>query len=93
MKKVFHMFVLFAELVLNFMVLSILWNSTLYIELVGIVILWLLLLVRLSLKMKKENSPEFKQKFYRRLVLVMAIPMIIFIILVIGFIIGLSMVI
>ena len=93
MKKVFHMFVLFAELVLNFMVLSILWNSTLYIELVGIVILWLLLLVRLILKMKKENSAEFKQKFYRRLVLVMAVPMIIFIILVIGFIIGLSMVI
>ena len=93
MKKVFHMFLLFAELVLNFMVLSILWNSTLYIELVGIVILWLLLLVRLILKMKKENSPEFKQKFYRRLVLVMAVPMIIFIILVIGFIIGLSMVI
>ena len=93
MKKVFHMLVLLAELVLNFMVLSILWNSTLYIELVVIVILWLLLLVRLILKMKKENSAEIKQKFYRRLVLVMAVPMIIFIILVIGFIIGLSMII
>ena len=93
MKKIFHMFVLFAELVLNFMVLSILWNSTFYTELVVIVILWLFLLVRLILKMKKENRAEIKQKFYRRLVLVMAIPMIIFIILVIGFIIGLSMVI
>ena len=93
MKKIFHVFVLLAELVLNFMVLSILWNSTLYTELVVIVILWLLLLVRLILKMKKENSAEFKQKFYRRLVLVMAVPMIIFIILVIGFIIKLSMVI
>lgn len=93
MKKIFHMFVLFAELVLNFMVLSILWNSTFYTELVVIVILWLFLLVRLILKMKKENSAEFKQKFYRRLVLVMAVPMIIFIILVIGFIIKLSMVI
>ena len=93
MKKIFHMFVLFAELVLNFMVLSILWNSTLYIELVVIVILWLFLLLRLILKMKKENRAEIKQKFYRRLVLVMAVPMIIFIILVIGFIIKLSMVI
>ena len=93
MKKVFHMFVLLAELVLNFMILSILWNSTFYTELVVIVILWLFLLVRLILKMKKENSAEIKQKFYRRLVLVMAVPMIIFIILVIGFIIGLSMVI
>ena len=93
MKKIFHMFVLFAELVLNFMVLSILWNSTFYTELVVIVILWLFLLVRLILKMKKENRAEIKQKFYRRLVLVMAVPMIIFIILVIGFIIGLSMII
>ena len=93
MKKIFHMFVLFAELVLNFMVLSILWNSTFYTELAVIVILWLFLLVRLILKMKKENRAEIKQKFYRRLVLVMAVPMIIFIILVIGFIIKLSMVI
>ena len=93
MKKIFHMFVLFAELVLNFMVLSILWNSTFYTELVVIVILWLFLLLRLILKMKKENRAEIKQKFYRRLVLVMAVPMIIFIILVIGFIIKLSMVI
>ena len=93
MKKVFYVLFLLAELVLDLMLLSVLWNSTLYIEIVMIVILWAAILVWLLLKLKRADDTAIKRKLYRRLILGMATPAFLFVVLVIWFIIRLSMVI
>ncbi len=93
MKKVLYMLLLLVELILDLAVLSLLYNNTAYIAIAAVVVIWLALLIYLVPKLKKAEDEAIKRKLYRRLVLVMAAPIILFIILVIGFIIGLSMVI
>ena len=91
MKKALYIILLIAELVLGLAILSILWNSTFYLAMGVIIAVWAALLVWVLLKLKKTEDAAAKRKLYRRLVLVMASPTIIFVILVIGFIIAFSM--
>ena len=92
MKKALYVLLVLAELLATFAILSALWNSTFYLAVTIIVIIWLALLVRLIPKMKKADDAVTKRKLYRKLIFVMASPIIVFIILVIVFIIRFSMV-
>ena len=93
MKKVFYILLLIAEFIVDILILSGLWNSTFYIEIAIIVAVWAALLGFWIFKFKKAGDETAKRKFYRRLPLVMASPVAVFIILTIVFIIRLSMVI
>lgn len=93
MKKVLYAILVFAELLLGLAALSVLWNNTSYIAVAVIAAIWAVLLVWVLLKLKKADDAAIKRKLYRRLALVMASPVMIFIVLVIVFIIRLSMVI
>ena len=91
MKKTLYVLLLLAELFLDITVLSLLSNGSFYIAITAIVAVWIALLIYLVPKLKKADDEAIRRKLYRRLVLVMAAPMMIFAILVVGFVIAFSM--
>ena len=91
MKKALYIILLIAELVLGLAILSILWNSTFYLGIAVIVIIWAALMIWVISKLRKADDEAIKRKLYRRLALVNASPVIVFMILVIWFIIAMSM--
>ena len=92
MKKTTYILLLVVELLAGLLILSGLWNSTSYLAVTAIVFVWVALLVRVVPKLKKAEDEALKKKYRRRLVLVMATPVIAFIILAIWFIIRFTMV-
>ena len=93
MKKVLLVLLLLAELLLDLAVLSLLRNNSCYIGIVCTVIIWGAMLLSLVPKLKKADDAASRRKLCRRLIAAMAVPVVICIILVIGFVIGLSTVI
>ena len=93
MKKVFYGILLAAELALSAVCMSLLWSNTAYIAMAIIIAIWVALLIWVLLKLRKADDAAIKRKLYRRLALVMVSPVVMFVIAVIIFIIGLSMVI
>ena len=91
MKKALYGLLLIAELVLAAMILSLLWNSTFYLGIAIIVIVWAALMAWVLVKLKKADDEAMKRKLYRRLALANGSPVLVFIILVIWFIIAMSM--
>jgi hypothetical protein len=91
MKKTLYVLLLIAELFLDITVLSLLSNGSFYIAIAAIVVIWIALLIYFVPKLTKADDVAIKRKLYRRLVLVMAVPMMIFAILVVGFVIAFSM--
>ena len=91
--KILYIILLLVELTLDFMALSILWNSSFHIGVIIISLIWGALLLTLIPKFKKADDAVAKRKVYIKLVLTMILPVIIFVILVIAFAIKLSTVI
>ena len=91
MKKVLYGLLLLVEAIAALMIMSILWNSTFYLAVAAIVVIWAVLVTWVLIKLKKADDGVMKRKLYRRLVLANGSPVIVFIILVIWFIIAMSM--
>ncbi|MBR5266904.1 MAG: hypothetical protein IKU20_01760 [Lachnospiraceae bacterium] len=91
MKKILYVLLLLVELVLTYGIISSLWNSTFYLAVAMILIIWAALLVWVLLKLKKADDVKTRRKLYLKLALANASPLFVFIILVIWFIIAMSM--
>ena len=91
MKKVLYGLLLLVEAIAALMIMSILWNSTFYLAVVAIAVIWAALVTWVLIKFKKADDEAMKRKLYRRLALANASPVFVFIILVIWFIIAMSM--
>ena len=91
MKKVLYGLLLLVEVIAALMIMSILWNSTFYLAVAAIVVIWAALVTWVLIKLKKADDEALKRKLYRRLALANASPVFVFIILVIWFIIAMSM--
>lgn len=90
MKKVLYGLLLLVEAIAALMIMSILWNSTFYLAVAAIVVIWAVLMAWVIVKLKKADDEAMKRKLYRRLALANGSPVIVFIILVIWFIIAMS---
>ena len=91
MKKVLYGLLLLVEVIAALMIMSILWNSTFYLAVAAIAVIWAALVTWVLIKLKKVDDEAMKRKLYRRLALANASPVFVFIILVIWFIIAMSM--
>lgn len=91
MKKVLYGLLLLVEVIAALMIMSILWNSTFYLAVAAIAVIWAALVTWVLIKLKKADDEAMKRKLYRRLALANASPVFVFIILVIWFIIAMSM--
>ena len=91
MKKVLYGLLLLVEAIAALMIMSILWNSTFYLAVAAIAVIWAALIAWVLIKLKKADDEAMKRKLYRRLALANASPVFVFIILVIWFIIAMSM--
>ena len=91
MKKVLYGLLLLVEAIAALMIMSILWNSTFYLAVAAIAVIWAALVTWVLIKLKKADDEAMKRKLYRRLALANGSPVIVFIILVIWFIIAMSM--
>ena len=90
MKKVLYGLLLLVEAIATLMIMSILWNSTFYLAVAAIAVIWAALIAWVLIKLKKADDEALKRKLYRRLALANASPVFVFIILVIWFIIAMS---
>ena len=90
MKKVLYGLLLLAEAIAALMIMSVLWNSTFYLAVAAIAVIWAALIAWVLIKLKKADDEAMKRKLYRRLALANASPVFVFIILVIWFIIAMS---
>lgn len=90
MKKVLYGLLLLVEAIAALMIMSILWNSTFYLAVAAIAVIWAALVTWVLIKLKKADDEVMKRKLYRRLALANASPVFVFIILVIWFIIAMS---
>lgn len=90
MKKVLYGLLLLVEAIAALMIMSILWNSTFYLAVAAIAVIWAALVTWVLIKLKKADDEAMKRKLYRRLALANGSPVIVFIILVIWFIIAMS---
>ena len=90
MKKVLYGLLLLVEAIAALMIMSILWNSTFYLAVASIAVIWAALVTWVLIKLKKADDEAMKRKLYRRLALANASPVFVFIILVIWFIIAMS---
>ena len=90
MKKVLYGLLLLVEVIAALMIMSILWNSTFYLAVAAIAVIWAALVTWVLIKLKKADDEAMKRKLYRRLALANASPVFVFIILVIWFIIAMS---
>ena len=90
MKKVLYGLLLLVEAIAALMIMSILWNSTFYLAVAAIAVIWAALVPWVLIKLKKADDEAMKRKLYRRLALANASPVFVFIILVIWFIIAMS---
>ena len=90
MKKVLYGLLLLVEVIAALMIMSILWNSTFYLAVAAIAVIWAALVTWVLIKLKKADDEAMKRKLYRRLALANGSPVIVFIILVIWFIIAMS---
>ena len=90
MKKVLYGLLLLAEAIAALMIMSVLWNSTFYLAVAAIAVIWAALIAWVLIKLKKADDEAMKRKLYRRLALANGSPVIVFIILVIWFIIAMS---
>ena len=90
MKKVLYGLLLLVEAIAALMIMSILWNSTFYLAVAAIAVIWAALIAWVLIKLKKADDEAMKRKLYRRLALANGSPVIVFIILVIWFIIAMS---
>ena len=91
MKKVLYGLLLLVEVIAALMIMSILWNSTFYLAVAAITVIWAALVTWVLIKLKKANDEAMKRKLYCRLALANGSPVIVFITLVIWFIIAMSM--
>ena len=91
MKKVLYGLLLLVEAIAALMIMSILWNSTFYLAVAAIAVIWAVLVTWVLIKLKKADDGVMKRKLYRRLALANGSPVFVFIILVIWFIIAMSM--
>lgn len=91
MKKVLYGLLLLVEVIAALMIMSILWNSTFYLAVAAIAVIWAALVTWVLIKLKKADDEAMKRKLYRRLALANASPVFVFIILVIWFIVAMSM--
>ena len=91
MKKVLYGLLLLVEAIAALMIMSILWNSTFYLAVAAIAVIWAALVTWVLIKLKKVDDEAMKRKLYRRLALANASPVFVFIILVIWFIVAMSM--
>ena len=90
MKKVLYGLLLLVEAIAALMIMSVLWNSTFYLAVASIAVIWAALVTWVLIKLKKADDEAMKRKLYRRLALANGSPVIVFIILVIWFIIAMS---
>ena len=93
MKKVLYIVLLFIELVLDVLLMSLLWSNQAWLAWGIIAVVWGGLLIWQVLALKKVSDDISKKRIYRRIALSMLVPIVGFIIVVIWFIIALSRVI
>ena len=93
MKKALYVFLLITELVFDILTMLLLWSNSFMIPFAVIVAVWAALMVWQIWMLAKAADAAARLKIYRRIALVMAVPVIGFLILAIWAIVRLSMVI
>ena len=86
MKKVLYAILLIVELIFACLSILLLWSNPFRIPCAIIVAVWVVLMVWQICMLTKAADAAAKQKIFRRIALVMAVPMIGLLILVIWFI-------
>jgi hypothetical protein len=88
MKRILYFILLIAELVVGFLLMSLVWRTTLYIPCVIVAAVWAALMAWQIVSLSKAKDAAAQKKILRNIVFVMLIPTAVFIVLFVWFIIA-----
>ena len=91
MKRVLYFVMLIAELAVGFFLMSLVWRTTLYIPCIVVAAVWAALMAWQIVSLSKANDAAAQKKILRNIALVMLIPTATFVVLLIWFIVGFTL--
>ena len=77
MKKILYCLLLIAELVVGFLLMSLVWNNTFYVACIVTMVLWAALTAWQCIALVKAKDADKKHKIKRNIALVMLTPTVV----------------